>query len=51
LTPKVDKDGKVLDPLWFDEGRIEIIDEGVKPEEVRAEKNGAGDNPPTSYRL
>jgi len=45
LTPKIDKDGKVQDCRWFDEGRIEIIGDGILPEDVRAEKNGAGDNP------
>jgi hypothetical protein len=42
ISPKA-KDGKVLDTNWFDEGRIEIIGNGIKPEEVRVEKNG-GDN-------
>jgi len=45
LVPTVDKDGKTQDAHWFDEGRIEIIDEGVNPESVRAEKNGAGETP------
>lgn len=45
LTPAIDKDGKTRDTNWYDEGRIEIIGDGVKPEEVRAEKAGAGGNP------
>ena len=48
LTPSVDKDGKCVDSHWFDEGRIEIIDEGVKPEDVRTDKKGAGENPKNS---
>ena len=39
LVPKA-KEGKLEDGQWFDEGRIEIIGDGVKPEEVKAEKNG-----------
>lgn len=34
------KDGETKSVCWFDEGRIEIIDEGVEPEAVQAEKNG-----------
>ena len=34
------KDGAIKDSSWFDEGRIEITGEGVKPAEVRVEKNG-----------
>lgn len=40
LTPGVDKDGKVLDSQWFDEGRIEVLAEAVKPEDVRGERPG-----------
>lgn len=36
-------DGKCPDTLWFDEGRIDIIGEGVSPESVRVVKPG-GDN-------
>ena len=34
------KDGEIKDSHWFDEGRIEIIGEGIKPAEVKVEKNG-----------
>jgi hypothetical protein len=47
LTPTVDKDGKICETNWFDEGRIEVIGDGIKAEDVRAEKNGAG-SPPKS---
>lgn len=40
LTPKVGEDGKTHDTQWFDEGRIEIIGNGVAPEEVQVEKRG-----------
>ena len=36
--------GKRADTEWFDEGRIEITGEGVKPEEVRVDKPGADFN-------
>jgi hypothetical protein len=39
IAPKV-TDGKVNDTNWFDEGRVEIIGQGIAPEEVKAEKNG-----------
>ena len=45
LTPEIDNDGKLRDTCWFDEGRIEITGDGIKPEDVTASKNGAGDNP------
>lgn len=41
LTPSVDKDGKLPDGKWFDEGRIEIIGDAIKPSDAQAEKNGA----------
>jgi hypothetical protein len=39
IAPK-SVDGKINDTNWFDEGRIEIIGNGIQPEEVRAERNG-----------
>jgi len=45
LTPKVDKDGKTGDGEYFDEGRIEIVGDGIQPKDVRAEKNGGDSNP------
>jgi hypothetical protein len=41
IVPSVDKDGKLGDGNWFDEGRIEIIEDSIDPESVKAEKNGA----------
>jgi hypothetical protein len=35
----VAKDGKA-DGSWFDEGRLEVIGNGILPEEVKAEKPG-----------
>lgn len=40
LVPKVNKEGKIGDTNWFDEGRIEIIGKGILPKEVKVEKNG-----------
>ena len=42
LTPLV-KDGKLEDAHSFDEGRIELIGEGISPEKVRSGKPG-GEN-------
>jgi hypothetical protein len=39
LTPPA-KDGKTNDTQWFDEGRIEVIGNGVSPKSVKVEKNG-----------
>ena len=43
LAPKVGKDGKLGETMWFDEGRIDITGEGIEPSSVRVEKPG-GDN-------
>lgn len=41
LQPKIDKDGKVPDSRYFDEGRVEILEsEQILPESVQAEDNG-----------
>ena len=48
IVPPVDKEGKVVDGSWFDEGRIEIVEAGIDPKTVQAEKNGADwNNMPT----
>jgi hypothetical protein len=43
LSPEA-RDGKVLDSMWFDEGRIEIIGAGIAQEDVTVEQPG-GINP------
>lgn len=40
ITPPVDKDGKTGEWQHFDEGRLEIIDEGINKSEVAAKKAG-----------
>ena len=45
LTPKVNKDGKREDSCWFDEGRVEIVNEAVKPEDVKGDKPGGDELP------
>ena len=42
LSPRVTEDNpnELKDGKWFDEGRIEIIEEFVKPEDVQVEKTG-----------
>lgn len=39
LVPK-SKDGAISEGAWFDEGRLEVIDEGIKPESVQVEEKG-----------
>jgi len=43
LTPEVDKDGKLNDGKWFDEGRIEITGEGVEASSVQVKEPGGPD--------
>ena len=45
LTPKIGKDGKREDAYWMDEGRVEIVDEAVKPEDVKGDKPGGEELP------
>ena len=40
IVPKVSKDNTKNGGLWFDEGRLEIIGNGILPKEVRVKKNG-----------
>lgn len=48
LCPTVDKDGKTRDWGWFDEGRIELLDEpAITTDDVKATRGaGAGENEP-----
>jgi hypothetical protein len=39
ITPPA-KESETKSTQWFDDGRIEIIGEGVTPESVKTEKNG-----------
>lgn len=41
IIPPVDKDGKMGDGQWFDEGRVEVIQDAVDPASVKGKKNGA----------
>ncbi len=40
VQPKIDKDGKVPDMRYFDEGRLEVTGEGISAESVKSEENG-----------
>ena len=40
LAPQVLADGKPVPSTWFDEGRIEIIGDGISLESVQVEKPG-----------
>lgn len=41
VVPPVDKDGKVVEGSWFDEGRIEIIEPAIEPKDVQVARGGA----------
>ena len=47
LKPKIDKDGKVQDCEWFDEGMITVTGKGIKPNSVQSVDDGGplADNP------
>ena len=38
--PKIDKDGKICDAEWFDEGVLKIIGKGINKKSVTAKDNG-----------
>ncbi len=37
---KIDKDGTIPEIMYFDEGRLFVIGEGFKPEELKGMDNG-----------
>lgn len=41
IQPTDLKDGKPIDPIYFDEEQIEIIGEGINPKEVQGKEKGA----------
>jgi len=41
VQPTELKDGKPIDGIYFDEAQIEILGEGIKPEEVTGKEKGA----------
>ena len=43
VQPTVDKDGKVPDVRYFDEGRVQILGEGVNAEDIAGTKPGCDD--------
>ena len=49
---ELDKDGKLRDGEWFDEGRIELLSEkqGIDPASVRGAKNGGPNRDTPSAR-
>ncbi len=49
ITPKADG-SKLEESKWFDEGRIEVIGEGIKPEKVQVKIKGGENNHPSNSR-
>lgn len=47
LSPRSKKKNKYLASEWFDEGRLEVIGEGVSVEEVTTDRPGGEDSYPT----
>ena len=46
LTPDYVKDGKTIDPHYFDVNRIEIIGDGIQEKKVKVVKKNAKGGPP-----
>jgi len=44
INPGLGDDGKLLEVMWFDDGRIEVIGDGINPENVKSDKNGCDSN-------
>ena len=40
LNPPCGEDGKKIDGEWMDAGRLEVIGEGINPEEVQTDEPG-----------
>ena len=40
IQPRSDKDGKIPDKGFFDEGRLEITGDGISGDSVKGEENG-----------
>ncbi|MEG1502257.1 MAG: hypothetical protein RR370_02600 [Synergistaceae bacterium] len=53
VMAKVATDGSVKESSWFDEGRLEVIGEGIRPQEVSAPtgKRGGCTNYPKNSRI
>lgn len=46
ISPKCAENGAMVEGHWYDEGRIEIVGEGIGKNEVAAEKNGCDKSAP-----
>lgn len=46
LVPKVAENGSYIDGQWFDEGRLQVVGEGISKEFVSAEENGCDKQAP-----
>lgn len=51
IVPRINKDGKMGESQWFDEGRIRIIGPWIQPKDVQVDKPGGPnrDCPKNSY--
>ena len=53
VSPKASEDGNIKAGEWFDEGRLQVINEGIRPQEVAAVsgKRGGCNNYPSNSRM
>lgn len=53
VLPKASDDGSLKDGVWFDEGRLIVIGEGIRPEQVMptSGKRGGCNNYPSNSRI
>ena len=53
VLPKAAEDGTMKDGQWFDEGRLQILSDGIRPQEVVADtgKRGGCTNYPKNSRI
>lgn len=52
VTPRISeqKPNELKESQWFDEGRIEIVEDFIDPNDVRVEKNGGEYSHPSCSR-
>lgn len=53
VVQKASESGDIKDGQWFDEGRLQIVSEGIRPQQVVAEsgKRGGSNNYPRNSRM
>lgn len=44
IVPPADKEGKLVEGKWFDDGRVDEVGIGINPKEVVADSGNGNDN-------